>query len=125
MKAVILVKTVKTFSKTHQSYVNDIDIKSSKITLAENNIAVADKKSLVELMHNYFINITKNLNPKNPVINTTGDTQSPRKNYENYVQVYPKIVPDPFYFRLVSLDGVKKLVLNLNLIKPSASRTIH
>ena len=119
------MKTVKTFSKTHQSYVNDIDIKSSKITLAENNIAVADKKSLVELMHNYFINITKNLNPKNPVINTTGDTQSPRKNYENYVQVYPKIVPDPFYFRLVSLDGVKKLVLNLNLIKPSASRTIH
>ena len=76
-------------------------------------------------MYKYFKNITKNLNLKNPVINTTGDIQSPRKNYENYVQVYPKIVPDPFHFRLVPLDGVKKLVLNLNLIKPSASRTIH
>ena len=58
MKAAILVKTVKTFSKTHQSYVNDIDIKSSKITLAENNIAIADKKKIgrinAQLFHKHY-----------------------------------------------------------------------
>ena len=58
VKTIILVKTVKTFPKTLQSYVSDIDNKSSKITLAENNIAIADKKKIVrinvQLFHKHY-----------------------------------------------------------------------
>ena len=61
----------KTFWKTTWPYFSDKDNKSSKITLVENNIVIADKKRVSELMNKYFINITKNLNLKAPVINTS------------------------------------------------------
>ena len=73
-------------------------------------------------MNKYFINITKNLNLKAPIINTTDDIQSLTKNYENHISIgkvkkaYPEIVPDSFHFKSVSLD--------LNLKKFSTSGTI-
>ena len=62
-------------------------------------------------MNKYFINITKNLN----------DIQSLTKNYENHIS---KIVLGSFYFKSVSLDDIKKEVLNLNPKRPSTSGTI-
>ena len=47
----------KTFWKTVRPYFSDKDNKSSKITLVENNIVIADKKRVSELMNKYFINI--------------------------------------------------------------------
>ena len=60
-------------------------------------------------MNKFFINITKSLNLKAPMINTTVDIQS---------------LTDSFHFKSVSLDDVKKEVLNLNLKKSSTSGTI-
>ena len=65
----------KTFWKTARPYFSD-DNKSSKITLVEIDIATAGEKRVTELINKYFINITKNLNLKAPVINTTDDIQS-------------------------------------------------
>ena len=67
-------------------------------------------------MNKYFINITKNLNLKAPIINIniTDDIQSLTKNCDNHINIrkikeaYPEIVPDSFYLRSVSLDDVKK-----------------
>ena len=76
------------------------------------------------------MNITKKLNLKAPIKSTTGDIQSLTKNYENHVSIrktkeaYPEIVPDSFHFKSVSLDDVKKEVLNLNPKKSSTSGTI-
>ena len=39
-------------------------------------------------------------------------------------EAYPEIVPDSFHFKSVSLDDVKKEVLNLNPKKSSTSGTI-
>ena len=120
----------KTFWKTVRPYFSDKDNKSSKITLVENNIVIADEKRVAELMNKYFINITKNLNLKALIINTTDDIQSLTKNYENHISVrkikeaYPEIVPDSFHFKSVSLEDVKKEVLNLNPKKSSTSGTI-
>ena len=61
----------KTFWKTVRPYFSDKDNKSSKITLVENNIVIADEKRVAELMNKYFINIAKNLNLKALRINTT------------------------------------------------------
>ena len=62
--------------KTVPPYFSDKDNKSSKITLVEDNIVRADEKRVADLMNKYFINITKNLNLKAPVNNTTDDIQS-------------------------------------------------
>ena len=64
----------KTFYKTVRPYLSDKDNKSSKITLAENNIFIADEKELQDQWTN-ILNITKNLNLKDPIINRTDDSQ--------------------------------------------------
>ena len=95
---------------------SDENNKSSKITLIENNIFIADEKRITEqlLQNNYFITITKNLYLKVPIINTTDDIQSLTTNYENHISIrkikesYPEIVPDSFHFKSVCLDDVKK-----------------
>ena len=66
----------KTFWKTVRPYFSDKDNKSSKITLVENNLVIANEKRVAELMNKYFINILKNLNLKAPIINTTHDILS-------------------------------------------------
>ena len=38
-------------------------------------------------MNKYFINITKNLNSKAPVINTTDDIQCLTKSCENHISI--------------------------------------
>ena len=120
----------KTFWKAVQPYFSDKDNKSSKITLVENNIVIADEKRVAELMNRCFISITKNLNLKAPIINTADDTQSLTKNYENHISIRklkepdPEIVPDSSHFKSVSLDDGKKEVLNLNPEKSSTCGTI-
>ena len=75
---------------------------------------VADEKRVAELMNKYFINITKNLNLKVLIINTTDDIQSLAKDYDNHISIrkikeaYPEIVPDSFHFKSMSLDDAKK-----------------
>ena len=76
----------KTFWKTVWPYFSDKD-KSSKTTLVESNIVIADEKRVAELMNKYFINITKNLNLKAPISNTTDDIQSLTKKDENHISV--------------------------------------
>ena len=60
----------KTFQKTVLPDFSDEDNKSSKITVVDNNIVIADEKRVAELMNKYFTNIIKDLNLKAPIINT-------------------------------------------------------
>ena len=77
----------KTFWKTIRPYFSDKNNKFSKITLVENNIVIVDEKRVGELINKYFINITKYLNLKAPIINTTDDILSLTKNYENHISI--------------------------------------
>ena len=65
----------KTFWKTVWPYFSDKDNKSSKTTLVENNVVIADEKRVADLMYKYFINIAKNSNLKASINNTTDDIQ--------------------------------------------------
>ena len=56
----------KTFWKNVRPFFSDNGVNSSKITLVEKNAIVVDKDKIANVMNNYFINITKNLN-LNPV----------------------------------------------------------
>ena len=73
--------------ETVQAYFSDKDNKSSKITLVENNIVIADEKRVAELMNKIFYKHHKNLNLKAPIINTTDDIQSLTKNYDNHISI--------------------------------------
>ena len=64
----------KTFCKTVRPYLSDKENKSSKTTLVENNIVIADEKELQDQWTN-ILNITKNLNLKDAIINTIDDSQ--------------------------------------------------
>ena len=77
----------KTFWKTIRPYFSDKNNQFSKITLVENNIVIVDEKRVGELINKYFINITKYLNLKAPIINTTDDILSLTKNYENHISI--------------------------------------
>ena len=103
------IRRNKSFWKIVRPYFSNKDDKPSKIALAESNIVIADEKKVAESMNKYFINITESLNLKTPTINTTVDIQS---------------LTDSFHFKSVSLEDVKKEVLNLNLKKSSTCGTI-
>ena len=96
----------------------------------ENNIAIADEKRVAELTNKYFKNIIKNLNSKAPIINAIDDIQPLTKSFENHISIrkikeaYLEIVTDSFHFKSMSLNDVKKEVLNLNPKKSSTSGTI-
>ena len=63
----------KTFWKKFRSYFSDKNNKSFELTLVENSIVIVVEKRVAELMNKHFINITKNLNLKAPLINKADD----------------------------------------------------
>ena len=69
------------------SYFSDRGNKSSKLTLVENNIVIGGEKRVAKLINKYFVNITKNLHLKAPIIKTTGDIQSLTKNFESRISI--------------------------------------
>ena len=73
--------------ETVRTYFSNKGNKSTKTTLVENNIVIAYKKRAAELMNKYFINITRNLNFKAAIINTTDDIQSLTKNFDNLISI--------------------------------------
>ena len=71
-------------------------------------------------MHNYFINITKNLDLKPSTVSYTSDTDKITKHFDNYISIckikeaYSEILRDDnFSFKIVSMDEAKKVVLKL------------
>ena len=79
-------------------------------------------------MNKYFVNITKTLNLKLPKKCDTNDTDILTSQFKDHANIkkiklsYPEIVPDTFNFTLVSLEEVKKEIINLNVKKSSSSK---
>ena len=81
------VSDSKTFWKNVRPFFSDNGVNSSKITLVEKNAIVVDKDKIANVMNNYFINITKNLN-LNPVDKNKVDM------FENHISL--KKIMKPF-----------------------------
>ena len=79
-------------------------------------------------MNKYFVNITKTLNLKLPKKCDTNDTDFLTSQFKDHANIkkiklsYPEISPDTFNFTLVSLEEVKKEIINLNVKKSSSSK---
>ena len=77
-------------------------------------------------MNNCFINITKNLDLDPLTVTNTSDVDEITKHFDNHVSVckikeaYSEIIrEDNFSFKIVSMEEVKKVVLQLNSKKSS------
>ena len=86
----------------------------------EKNAIVVDEEKIANIMNNYFINITKNLNLK-PLDKNKFDIDI----FENHISIkkihetFPNIIPENFHFKEVSKDDVRKEIRDLNFKKSS------
>ena len=91
----------------------------------EKNAVVVDEEKIANIMNNYFINITKNLNLK-PLDKNKFDIDI----FENHISIkkiyetFPNIIPENFHFKEVSKDDVRKEIRNLNVKKLSTYSSI-
>ena len=111
----------KLFWKSVKPFFSDKGSNSSKITLVEENNVISDEEEIVNIMNNYFINVTKTLNLKKQlVVGRSGVNE-----FENHISIkiihekYPEILPESFKFQLVSNNEVKKDIENLDTKKSS------
>ena len=83
------VSDSKTFWKNVKPFFSDKGVNSSKITLVEKNVIVVDEEKIANIMSNYFINITKNLNLK----------PSDKNKVENHIRVKKYMKPFRILFQ--------------------------
>ena len=91
----------------------------------EKNAIVVDEEKIFNIMNNYSINITKNLNlkplDKNKVkIDMFGKHISIKKIHEPF----PNIIPENFHFKEVSKDSVRREIRNLDVKRSSTYGSI-
>ena len=116
----------KLFWKSVKPFFNDKGSNSSKITLVEENNFISDEEQIVNIMNNYFINVTKTLNLKKQV----GLGRSGVNEFENHISIkmihekYPEIPPESFKFQFLSHNEVKKEIENLDTKKSSTYGSI-
>ena len=75
--------------KNVKPFFSDKGVNSSKITLVEKNVIVVDEEKIANIMNNYFINITKNLNLK----------PSDKNKVENHIRVKKYMKPFRILFQ--------------------------
>ena len=99
---------------------------SSKITLVEGHDIVSNEEEIANIMHDYFMSITRTLNLNKHFSDSNGDPSE----FESHISIkmihekYPEIIPDSFNFKLVSDDNVKKEIENLNTKNSSTHGSI-
>ena len=107
------------FSKKIRSYFSDKGYNQTKIMIVEKNSIRTDEKKIATLMNNYVINITKNVDLKSSTVPNTSDIDEITKHFDDHISVYKIkeayseiLQEDNFSFKMVSMDKVKKEVLN-------------
>ena len=122
--------TDKKFWKNVKSYFGKADSNSEKIMLLENNSIKTNEKEIATIMNDYFINISKNLNLKSSKKCIAKDLNSIVSEFDDHISIkkinefFPDINVNDFEFETVTMEDVKKEILNLNTKKSSTSGSI-
>ena len=102
---------------------------SNKIILFEEKIVRKDK-NVAEVKNTYFINITKTLTIKSTKNSNSNDIMESISQFNDQVsikktkEIYPQIVPNGFTFSPVSLRDGQKEIMNPDVEKSSAIKSI-
>ena len=92
--------------------------------LLENNSIKTNEKEIASITSNVFINITQNLDLKS---STTNDVNSIVSEFDDHKSIkkikefFPDININDFDFETVTMEDVKKKILNQNIKKSSSS----
>ena len=95
--------------------------------LLENNLIKTNEKEIATIMNNFFINITKNLDLKSSKKCTTKDLNDIVSEFDDHISIkkikefFPDVNVNDFDVETVTMEDVKKEILNLN-IKKSCTR---
>ena len=98
--------------------------------LLENNSIKKNEKEIATIMNNYFINITKNLDLKSSKKCTAKDLNSIVSEFDEHRSIkkikefFPDINVNDFEFETVTMEDVKKEILNLNT-KKSSTKSVN
>ena len=118
------------FWKSVKSYFGKADPNSEKNHAVENNSIKTNEKEIATIMNDYFINITKNLDLKSSKKCTAKDLYSIVSEFDDHLSIakikefFPDINVNDFEFETVTMEDVKKEILNLNTKKSSTSGSI-
>ena len=104
------------------------------IVLSENGVLIKDEK-VVDIFHNFFVNIVPNLGIKtqHEFLNTTDNSKDPIENaickYENHpsiilIKKHMQGANSSFVFETVTKEKIEKLIENLNIKKAVQSKDI-
>ena len=127
----------KTFWKTVKPYFSNKNMKNSKIVLVENNEIITDNTKNAEIMNNYFVNITQNLNipesilekiPRNTDVECLDPIDQILLNYSKHpiilkIKVFVKPI-DTFSFNKVDEKEIEKEILELSSNKSAGPDAI-
>ncbi len=128
----------KTFWKTVKPNFSDKNCKSAKIILVENNEIITDNRRNAEIMNDYFVNITQQLDiPEIPIEKQPDDNidiqlSDPVDRIISNYSKHPSILKikdtvshnDKFTFTKVNQAQIEKEILELNPKKATGSDTI-
>ena len=98
--------------------------------LLENNSIKTNEIEIATIMNDYFINNIKNLNLKSSKKCTAKDLNSIVSEFDDHISIkkikefFPDINVNDFEFETVTMEDVKKEILNLNTKKSSTSGSI-
>ena len=127
----------KTFWTTVKHYFSNKNMKHSKIVLVENNEIISDNKKNAEIMNNYFVNITQNLNipgsileiiPRNTDVECLDPIDQILLNYSKHpsilkIKVFVKPI-DTFSFNKADEKEIEKEILELSSNKSAGPDAI-
>ena len=98
--------------------------------LLENNLIKTNEKEIATIMNSFFVNITKNIDLKSSKKCTTKDLNSIVSESDDHISIkkikefFPGININDFDFETVSMEDVKREILNLSIKKSSTSGSI-
>ena len=121
----------RTFWKTIKPYFTNKGLNSNKLLLKEGNKIISNEKELANIMNNYFVNITQELNLKNHTENTR-EIEKNVKDIKLDFQAHPSIkkikdnfnITEYFSFHQVTELEVRKEIENLNNSKATPTGDI-
>ena len=125
----------KTFWTTVKPYFSNKNMKNSKFFLVENNEIITDNKKNAEIMNNYFVNITHNLNipesilekiPRNTDVECLDPIDQILLNYCKHPSILKiKVKPiDTFSFNKADEKEIEKEILELSSNKSAGPDAI-
>ena len=111
----------KLFWKNVKPYFSDKGSNSTKITLVDKDIIIADEKQIANIMNEHFVRIRRKLSLKPSIFSkySNSDVFFDHISIIKIKEIYPEIVPNSLQLKPVTKDDIINEIQNHNVKKLS------